>query len=501
MFHKIRQTALQQPHVPSEYFDLAIYSGFLIFVLALPFGYATGILNAGILLSLLGWIGRVFYAHKFEWKRTPLDIPIALFLLLALVASFFAPHQSLISSLRHFWKLLRAVLLFYAMVNSRLGTRWRNLVIAFMFAGGFASVLGLWYYINGAQFEVYLFSVELRFQNHPGDDNKLLSVDLKRVFENHGFRLSQNATISVTSKGRKWLITDKDRKRKYAVRKSENHLNVSIIEPHLAGTFKAPNDLGAYLAIVLPMTMGYLIAGWHTRRKDNYRAGSLHWGFIAIFGVILCVMIANLALTLTRGAWIGVFVATIYIVFYFERRLLWGLLIFVLLFPFLMPQAVKERFETMRERPSGFMSERPQWWGTALQLIAKYPIMGVGLDRFGYEYRLHGPPDMHRKPTHVHNIYLQIAVEQGIPSLLLFIWMLFLIFRQFFALRKMRDFWRFGLFIGCSGFLISVLVYGLADHTLYRRPLLMFWFLNGLVFYVTAFDGKGEDYVIDSSAN
>ena len=135
-----------------------------------------------------------------------------------------------------------------------------------------------------------------------------------------------------------------------------------------------------------------------------------------------------------------------------------------------MPQTVKDRFETIRQRPSGFMSERPQWWKTSAQLIAKYPITGIGLGRFRHEYQLHAPAGTYHKPYHAHNIYLHIAVEQGIPSLVLFLAILFLIFRQLFALRKRGDFWCAGLFIGGSGFLISALVYGLADQILHQRP-------------------------------
>ena len=478
MRHKIRQTRTQLHRSPNEYFDLAIYAGFLTFVFALPFGHATEILNAGLLLALLGWIGRICYERKFEWKRTPLDIPIAAFLVLALVASFFAPHRST-SSLGYFWKLLRAVLLFYAVVHSRLGRRWRNLVIALVLAGGFSSVLGLWYYANGTHLEVsYLFNIEPKFQSNLSNNNKVPAY-VRQMFENNERHLSQNAVMSLSLKDGRWLITDKDKHRKYTIRKKEDELKVYVIEPRLAGTFKMPNDLGAYLVIILPITTGYFVTSWRTRQS---------WKFTTVLGGGLCVMVANLALTLTRGAWIGVFIATIYTAIYLERRLFWGLLIVVMLSPLVPPQSVKERFNTIRERPSGFMSERPQWWKTSAQLIAKYPITGIGLGRFRHEYQLHGPPGMFHKPYHTHNIYLQVAVEQGIPSLILFVWILFLIFRQTFALRKGRDFWQSGLFIGGSGFLISALVYGLADNILHQRPLLMFWFINGLVFYVTDAD-------------
>lgn len=489
MLDKIRHIAIQYHRQPSELFDLAIYVGFLLFVLILPFGYATAILNASLLLVLFGWAGRICHERRFEWKKTPLDIPLAVFLLLALVASLFAPHRAT-SSLGYFWKLLRAALLFYAVVHSRLGGRWHHLIIAFVFAGGFASLLGLYYYTTGAGMgTAYMFDIEARLERHFSDaaqrnDGVRVSEDLRQTYEKNGRRLSQNATVFPSTKYGDWLIVDTSNNRKYAVRKSEGQLKAYMIEPRLAGTFKMPNDLGAYLVIVLPVAIGYFVASWRELRN---------WKFIVVLGVLLCVMVATLALTLTRAAWIGVFAATIYIAIYFQRKLLWGLLVFVLLSPFLMPQAVKDRFEIMRQRPSGFMSERPQWWKTSAQLIAKYPITGIGLGRFRHEYELHAPAGFHHKPYHAHNIYLHIAVEQGIPSLLLFSAILFLIFRQLFALRKKDDFWCAGLFIGGSGFLISALVYGLADQILHQRSLLIFWFLVGLVFYVTDWNNSLEE--------
>ena len=488
MLYKIRQTAIRYYRRPSDCFDLAIYLGFLLFVLLLPFGYATPILNASLLLVLFGWVGRICHERRFEWKRTPLDIPIAVFLLLALVASLFAPHRAT-SSLGYFWKLLRAVLLFYAVIHSRLGHRWHHLIITFVFAGGFSAILGLYYYATGTHMgTAYMFDMEVRLESHFSDaahhnEGVKVSEDLRQVYQKNGRRLSQDAIILPSEKQGDWLIVDNNQNRKYAVRKNEEQLKVYMIEPRLAGTFKMPNDLGAYLVIVLPIAIGYFVASWR---------GVQNWKFIAVLGVCLCTMGANLALTLTRAAWIGVFAATLYIAIYFQRKLLWGLLAIALLSPFLMPQAVKDRFEVMLQRPSGFMSERPLWWKTSAHLITKYPITGIGLGRFRHEYQLHAPEGIHHKPYHAHNIYLHIAVEQGIPSLILFLGILFLIFRRLFALRKRDDFWCSGLFIGGSGFLISALVYGLADQILHQRPLLIFWFLVGLVFYVSDLDNSRE---------
>ena len=94
-----------------------------------------------------------------------------------------------------------------------------------------------------------------------------------------------------------------------------------------------------------------------------------------------------------------------------------------------------------------------------------------------------GPIQQYSTPYHAHNIYLHIAVEQGIPSLLIFLWMMAIIYRQIFSMRQTKDLWRMGTFVGASGFLISALVYGLADNILHQRTVLLFWFIIGIIFY------------------
>ena len=194
-------------------------------------------------------------------------------------------------------------------------------------------------------------------------------------------------------------------------------------------------------------------------------------------------MSANLVLTLTRAAWVSVTLA-IFSVSYLTISTLsttipWkrGLLVLVLMsivggvlllntnarqaLTDLVPRHIKTRFQTMITHPAGFMSERPQWWRMSLQFIQQYPLTGIGPGRFRYEYQLNGPPEQYDTPYHAHNIYLHIAAEQGIPSLLLFLWIVAIICQSIFAMRQATDFWGMGTFIGASGFLISALVYGL----------------------------------------
>ena len=506
-------------HIASEtVFDTATYIGFLIFVLALPFGYSTVFLNIGLSFVLFGWVGRMISERKLNWQRTPLDLPIVLFLGLSLLACLLAPHPAR-SSLGYFWKLLRAILLFYAVIHSRLRNRWQHVVIAFIAAAGISSALGLWYYANDTRLAIDFmgrigvqFQVELEAQK---TQNGQISDELRAELRECSVPLSESAAILPSKQPDEWRIDDPARQRRYVVRKNETHLMVYMIEQRLTGTFKMPNDLGAYLALGLPFVMGYFVAGW--RRYTEHQRNRI--AIILVLGAVVILMSANLVLTLTRAAWISVTFATaclgVYLVISrgwvtqprriiqplrrlesaggLRRRMLLGsaaIIVIIGVSLFLMPQHIKTRFQTIIKQPIGFMGERPQWWQTSLELIRKYPLTGIGLGRFRYEYQHSGPPEQYNIPYHAHNIYLHIAVEHGIPALLLFLWMVVVICQQVYGIRQANGFWGSGTFIGASGFLISALIYGLADNILHQRTVLLFWFIVGIIFYIK--DEKDE---------
>ena len=477
--------------------DKAIYIGFIVFVLSLPFNYnyTSLFLNIGMSFVLLGWVGRIIYQRKLNWKRTSLDIPIALFLVLALVASVLAPNPAT-SSLGYFWKLLRAILLFYAVIHNRLGIRWRHVLITFIAAGGISSFLGLLLYINDTGLTHSLMGrVGLEYQEELAA-REGFSDELRAELRQINIPLTASAYVLETKKPDEWRIDDLARNRRYLVRKQETNLSVYMIEQRLSGTFKAPNYLGAYLALALPFIIGFFLASWQILRKEKHGI----WVIIVLSAVVI-LMTANLLLTLTRGAWVGVAFATLCICCYLVikkysklksiagsfKHILIGttlLITIIALSIFLMPQHVKTRFNTMIERPIGFMGERPQWWHTSLEFIQKYPITGIGMGRFRHETTLNAPPDLQDVPFHAHNIYLHIAVEQGIPSLLLFLLMIVIIWKRIWSMKDESDFWGIGAFIGGSGFLISVLVYGLADYIFHHRSLLLFWFIIGIIYSI-----------------
>lgn len=500
--------------ISQKSFDFTIYIGFLVFIISLPFGYSIVFVNIGMTLILIGWLGRIISNRKLAWKRTPLDLPIFLFLCLALIASFFAPHRAS-SSLGFFWKLFRAILLFYAVIHSQLGHRWKHVVIGLIAAGCISSTLGLWYYINDSRLALdFMGRVGIEYQDELSIDKKI-SNKLRSELRDINIPLSSDASIVDSKHLDEWRIDDSTRDRRYVIHNNTTHLMVYMIENRLTGTFKMPNDLGAYLALSLPFMIGYFVSSWQSLRKQKHGI----WLIVALSFVVV-IMTTNLLLTLTRAAWVSVAIAiTIITIYMLVSRLvelasvkeslkvvLIGVVLLISIYVvsvILIPQHIKSRFLTIIKHPTGFMGERPQYWRTSIELIQKYPLTGIGLGRFRHEYQLNGPAEQYNIPYHAHNIYLHIAVEHGIPSLFLFLWIVVIIWKRIWSLRSIvfldSYFWRMGTFLGGCGFLISALIYGLADNILHQRTVLLFWFIIGILFSITMIKDVTHEEELETS--
>lgn len=165
---------------------------------------------------------------------------------------------------------------------------------------------------------------------------------------------------------------------------------------------------------------------------------------IAIIGFVLS---GNaLILSYSRGATMGlVFAVVVTVSIYLfknlsskinKKRVLFIItsiiIIILLITPFILPDRLIDRFKNTNLNIN--TNVRILMWRTTIEMIKEYPILGAGLGTFNYyflhyvdnvfeEAVLHQSNRGHEKP---HNLYLFIAAEQGIPSLLIYLSMFFL---------------------------------------------------------------------------
>ncbi len=156
---------------------------------------------------------------------------------------------------------------------------------------------------------------------------------------------------------------------------------------------------------------------------------------------LLCTALMALAIVLgeTRGIWIAVAVALLYLVWFWRRWLVALAPVVVLAAYFAAPPAIQDRVTSIF-KPKGTDSNqfRVVTWRTGLRMVERHPWFGLGPEGPKLHFDEYVPADIPRPlPSgwygHLHNIYLHYAAERGIPTMLILLWML---------IQILVDFWR-----------------------------------------------------------
>jgi len=159
------------------------------------------------------------------------------------------------------------------------------------------------------------------------------------------------------------------------------------------------------------------------------------WIWIAVAAISL----SGLLLAETRGVWIATGVAGLYLL-WFLRRWLVALVPVLIVAGFLLsPTVIRNRFVSI-VHPTSLDSNdfRKVTWRTGLRMIERHPWFGLGPEMPRIHFDEYVPADIPRplpvgSYIHLHNIYLHYAAERGIPVLLVFLWLMGKIIRDFWA--------------------------------------------------------------------
>jgi O-antigen ligase len=149
------------------------------------------------------------------------------------------------------------------------------------------------------------------------------------------------------------------------------------------------------------------------------------WRWTA-FGLIF----AALLLTLTRGAWVAAAItlgalalvrARRFLTFYVVAAVALGLFLV-----FLAPVSWLERAESISNLQDVSNYDRVCMAEAATFMIAERPLLGVGPEAVKVLYPIYRNPTAPRlNVPHLHNAILMRAAEQGLPSLLVYGWLMF----------------------------------------------------------------------------
>jgi O-antigen ligase len=324
-------------------------------------------------LALVPWILRLLFSGRLT-RRTPFDWPLALFLVTAVVAVWAAYDRT--AAWQKFWLIVGAILLFYALANAR----------------------ALWPRQGPAAADWRLWGIAALAA--------LLSLYFMATHD-----WSRPASVTAVEPLGRWL---------------QQRL------PDLPGHRFNPNIAGGILAAVVPYVVALGLSAGRLARRPR-------WGQLVAL-LLLSLILLGLLLTASRGAWLALAAAAALFSLWqlsgwlssrgsrlppqtvtFALSLLFCLALSLLLWRF-WPDGRVWLLETGRSFLQSDLNRLALWRG-GLVLASDYPFTGGGLDSFMMLYSTYSLMLHVGHSFHAHNLYLDVALEQGVAALLLLGWL------------------------------------------------------------------------------
>lgn len=188
--------------------------------------------------------------------------------------------------------------------------------------------------------------------------------------------------------------------------------------------------------------------------------------------VMMPALVAAIALTFTRSAWVGVCAAVALLFILKDFRLLALLPVVGAVFFLLAPERITDRFYSMFDLHDPTNRDRVAMLREGRAMVADHPLTGVGpnmVERVYEQYR--DPTAVARINPHLHNVPVQIAAERGLPALGVWIW--FIATAAWDLLRKFRTSRHQFLAATALAGVVGMLAAGLFEHNFGDSEFLM----------------------------
>lgn len=244
--------------------------------------------------------------------------------------------------------------------------------------------------------------------------------------------------------------------------------NGALVNNRAVGVFHQPNELGTFSGMLLMLAVGT----WFGARSVAER--------LLAFVSAACA-ISALALTLSRGAWIGVVLAAVLVLWLLPaaRRavVVIGVPLVVLaavLGSFRSPppqlQILTERVQSISTPAANPYDDRPAIYREAIHVIETHPLLGVGPENFIVAATKAASDTQTVAPLHAHNFLMTVAAEIGLPAAALLIGLTLSVGWRVRQARRLDPSGR-AMTVGLGAALVVLLGQGIVDFTM-RNPVI-----------------------------
>ncbi len=251
--------------------------------------------------------------------------------------------------------------------------------------------------------------------------------------------------------------------------------NEAGVRTRVYSILTSPNVLGSLFTLTIPIGVGLFL-----EEKDRLKK--------AFYGVVILCMLASLAFTFSRGAWMGFMAAVIIFVLFYDARLLVPVLALAVLAVFLVPE-VGNRISYMLSADyieSSMNGGRLIRWIDGLKVWSYGKLSGVGLGHFGGAVAInHGMQylvgDEYIETFYMDNYYLKTMIETGVVGLAAFIFLMYQVLINSARAVKISAEHKY-LKIGIMSGLFGIIIHNLVEN-IFEVPLMSteFWIFAGVL--------------------
>ena len=436
--------AMPQP-LPIRFCNGIIEIGLVSLIIFTPLAFGTvqvwsiTVVHLITLAMLAAWLIKMTTLGKFKLVKTPLDLPILLFLGVAVITTLTSiyPYASKIE----LYKIINYCLLYYLVVNNIKDKRQiKRIATLVVIVGTSLALYGLYNYLGGIE-KIYTL------------DKKYYLGMLTSTYVNHNhiggyFELAIPLGIGLVLANQ------------YLPRRTRR----SKILP------------AAFVSVLLMAAIVIMI----TALVFTYSRGA--WiGFLG--SMIALGMIISFRLNIFQD---------------WSKLKKWGTLavgaLIIISAPILMPDKVKQRAATMFKSQGEKITFNLESTGGreivyrgTLEMIKDHPILGTGPGTFTILYPQYRDPRIRIFMNAVHNDYLQYGEEMGLFGLGSFVLLLVLFFKKNLSLLKnLKDKYLQSLTIGFLISIIALAIHSLGDFNLQiPANALLFWIILALSSTIT----------------
>jgi hypothetical protein len=234
------------------------------------------------------------------------------------------------------------------------------------------------------------------------------------------------------------------------------------------GTFSHPNELAVFAILTLPIFIPFL----YTLKTKATVTGEYYPLFV-LAGMVTLTGSAG------RSAWLSFIISMFIFLFVVEKKLnqhllnavvlkrkkkvlAYGFLLTILFIILVLPRMLKL---SNVFKPSGGGESRMRLITESLNIISLNPIWGTGIGLSGLTMFNYNPAEsiVATFPAVVHNYYLLLASESGLPALIFFVLFLFTLFVKIILVFKKSAITDKVYLMGLTSVLISVLINGMVQ--------------------------------------